>query len=152
MQFRGSTNMLLLLLIPLLLLPLLSLPLPRVEAGKNTSTVIPASRKRRRKGNAVVSDKTVMHRYEPSVTGHWQITLQITDPSSLQREHPKIKSKATVRQKKGIRKSWSLTLEGCPTPRWISLLTVGHNINSTLSLLILLLPILLLIIQHLNDG
>jgi hypothetical protein len=31
------------------------LPLPRVEAGKNTSTVIPASRKRRRKGNSVVS-------------------------------------------------------------------------------------------------
>jgi hypothetical protein len=29
---------------------------PRVEAGKNTSTVIPASRKRRRKGNPVVLD------------------------------------------------------------------------------------------------
>jgi hypothetical protein len=29
--------------------------LPRVEAGKNTSTVIPASRKRRQKGNPVVS-------------------------------------------------------------------------------------------------
>jgi hypothetical protein len=29
-------------------------PTPRVEAGKNTSTVIPASRKRRRKGNPVV--------------------------------------------------------------------------------------------------
>jgi hypothetical protein len=27
--------------------------LPRVEAGKNTSTVIPASRKRRRKGNRI---------------------------------------------------------------------------------------------------
>jgi hypothetical protein len=26
---------------------------PRVEAGKNTSTVIPASRKRRRKGNRI---------------------------------------------------------------------------------------------------
>jgi hypothetical protein len=33
--------------------------LPRVEAGKNTSTVIPASRKRRQKGNPVVSGKTV---------------------------------------------------------------------------------------------
>jgi hypothetical protein len=28
-----------------------------VDAGKNTSTVIPASRKRRRKGNPVVSDE-----------------------------------------------------------------------------------------------
>jgi hypothetical protein len=28
--------------------------LPRVEAGKNTSTVIPASPKRRQKGNPVV--------------------------------------------------------------------------------------------------
>jgi hypothetical protein len=27
--------------------------LPRVEAGKNTFTVIPASRKRRRKGNRI---------------------------------------------------------------------------------------------------
>jgi hypothetical protein len=30
-----------------------------VEAGKNPSTVIPASRKRRQKGNAVVSGETV---------------------------------------------------------------------------------------------
>jgi hypothetical protein len=30
-----------------------------VEAGKNSSTVIPASRKRRQKGNPVVSDETV---------------------------------------------------------------------------------------------
>jgi hypothetical protein len=33
--------------------------LPRVEAGKNASTVIPASRKRRQKGNPVVSGETV---------------------------------------------------------------------------------------------
>jgi hypothetical protein len=33
--------------------------LRRVEAGKNTSTVIPASRKRRQKGNPVVSGETV---------------------------------------------------------------------------------------------
>jgi hypothetical protein len=41
---------------------------PPVEAGKNTSTVIPASRKRRRKGNPVVSDETVMYGYESSAT------------------------------------------------------------------------------------
>jgi hypothetical protein len=39
-----------------------------VEAGKNTSTVIPASRKRRRKGKPVVSGKTVMYGYESSTT------------------------------------------------------------------------------------
>jgi hypothetical protein len=33
--------------------------LPHVEADKNTSTVIPASRKRRQKGNPVVSGETV---------------------------------------------------------------------------------------------
>jgi hypothetical protein len=32
--------------------------LPRAEAGKDTSTVIPASRKRRQKGNPVVSGET----------------------------------------------------------------------------------------------
>jgi hypothetical protein len=32
--------------------------LPRVEAGKNTSTVIPASRKRRQERNPVVSGET----------------------------------------------------------------------------------------------
>jgi hypothetical protein len=40
----------------------------RVEAGMNTSTVIPASRKRRRKGNPVVSGETVMYGYESSST------------------------------------------------------------------------------------
>jgi hypothetical protein len=39
-----------------------------VEASKNTSTVILASRKRRRKGNPVVSDETVMYGYESSET------------------------------------------------------------------------------------
>jgi hypothetical protein len=33
--------------------------LPRVEAGKNISTVIPASRKRRQKGNPIVSGDKV---------------------------------------------------------------------------------------------
>jgi hypothetical protein len=36
-----------------------------VEAGKNTSTVVPASRKRRRNGNPV---DTVMYGYESSAT------------------------------------------------------------------------------------
>jgi hypothetical protein len=41
---------------------------PRVEAGKNTSTVIPTSHKRRRNENPVVSDETVMYGYESSAT------------------------------------------------------------------------------------
>jgi hypothetical protein len=40
-----------------------NIKLPRVEAGKNTSTVIPESRKRRRKGNPVVSDEVLMYGY-----------------------------------------------------------------------------------------
>jgi hypothetical protein len=36
--------------------------LSRVEAGKNTSTVVPARRKRRQKGNTV-SDETVKYSY-----------------------------------------------------------------------------------------
>jgi hypothetical protein len=39
-----------------------------VEVGKNTCTVIPASRKRRRKGNLVVSGETVIYGYESSAT------------------------------------------------------------------------------------
>jgi hypothetical protein len=48
--------------------PVLSSESPRVEAGKNTSTAVPASRKRRRKGNPVVSDEAVMYGYESSAT------------------------------------------------------------------------------------
>jgi hypothetical protein len=39
-----------------------------VEAGKNTSTVIPASHKKPRKGNPVVSGETVMYGHESSAT------------------------------------------------------------------------------------
>jgi hypothetical protein len=42
--------------------------LTRAEAGKNTSAVISASRKRRRKGNPVVSEETVMYGCESSAT------------------------------------------------------------------------------------
>jgi hypothetical protein len=40
----------------------------RVVAAKNTSIVIPASRKRRWKGNPVVSDETVMYGYQSSAS------------------------------------------------------------------------------------
>jgi hypothetical protein len=51
------------------MIPFISLfAIPCVEAGKNISTVIPASRKRRRKGNPVITDETVMYDYESSAT------------------------------------------------------------------------------------
>jgi hypothetical protein len=57
-----------------------------VEAGKNTSTVILASRKRRRKGNPVVSDETVMYGYESSAT------------LTTDRLHYKLQSRPLVRE------------------------------------------------------
>jgi hypothetical protein len=50
------------------ILELLNFHIPRVETGKITFTVIPASRKRRRKGIPVVSGETVMYGYESSAT------------------------------------------------------------------------------------
>jgi hypothetical protein len=94
---------------------------PRMEAGKNTSTVIPASRKRWRKGNSVVSDETVMYGYEFSmILTTDRLHYKLTDPSSHQRRCPKMKSKAIFRQKKGKRKIWSWAPKGCPTPVVIS--------------------------------
>jgi hypothetical protein len=57
-----------------------------VEAVKNTSTVIPASRKSRRKGNPVVSDETVMYDYESSAT------------LTTDRLHYKLKTRPFVRE------------------------------------------------------
>jgi hypothetical protein len=60
----------------------------------------------------------------------WPLTYCSTNCKSRQRVRPKSKSKATVRQKRGKRKIWSWVPNGCPTPRHIVRLTVGHNINS----------------------
>jgi hypothetical protein len=62
---------------------------------------------------------------------HSHVALQIADPSTRHRGRPKTKSKAIVRQKKEKRNIWSWARKGCPTPRWIGRLIVGHNINST---------------------
>jgi hypothetical protein len=70
---------------------------PRVEAGKDTSTVIPASRKRRRKRNPVVSDERVMHGYESSAT-------QTTD-----RLHYKLQTRPLVREGAPRRKAKQLS-------------------------------------------
>jgi hypothetical protein len=75
---------------------------PRVVAGKNTSTVIPANRKRwwERESSSLRWDSNVWL-WVLRDSDHWQISLQITDPSSRQRERPKTKSKAIFQQKKG---------------------------------------------------
>jgi hypothetical protein len=86
----------------------------RVETGKNTSTVIPASRKRRRKGNPVVPDETVMYGYESSATLTTDRLHYKLQTRPLVRES---KSKAIVRQKKGKSKTWSWAPKGWPTPR-----------------------------------
>jgi hypothetical protein len=62
---------------------------------------------------------------------HWQIALQIADPSSRQRGRPERKSKAIVRQKKEKRKIWAWVPKGCPTSRRIGRLTISHNNYST---------------------
>jgi hypothetical protein len=72
--------------------------LPLVREGKNTSTVIPSSRKRRRKGNPVVSDETVIYGYESSATLTCTTNYRA---SSRQRGRPKKKRKAIVRPKNG---------------------------------------------------
>jgi hypothetical protein len=78
---------------------------PRLVAGKNISTVIPASRKRRWKGISVVSDETVMYGYESSRTLtidrlHYKLqTLLLVREGA-----PKTKSKAIFRQMKGKNK------------------------------------------------
>jgi hypothetical protein len=82
---------------------------PRVEAGYSTSTVIPAGRKRRWKGNPAVSDETA-----------------ITTRPVVREGAPGQRAK----QPSGNRKIWSWAPKGCPTPRRIGQLTVGH-INST---------------------
>jgi hypothetical protein len=107
--------------------PVLSSESPRVEAGKNTSTVIPASRKRQRKGNPVVSDEAVnVCLWVLRDSDHWQLALQITDSSSRQRGLPK-----QLSGKRKEKKNLVMASKGCPTPRLIGRLTVGHNINST---------------------
>jgi hypothetical protein len=57
-----------------------------VEADKNTSTIIPASCKRRQNGNPVVSDETVMYGYDSSATlttDRLRYKLQTRKPQGL---------------------------------------------------------------------
>jgi hypothetical protein len=68
---------------------------------------------------------------------HWQIALQITDPSSRQRGRPKAKGKAIFRQKKGKNEIWSWAPKGCQTPRPTDWLTVSRKVTSTSTIIIL---------------
>jgi hypothetical protein len=102
---------------------------PRVEAGWNTSTVIPVSRKRRQKKNSV-SDETVMYGYEPSTTlatdrFHYKLqTCPLVRKGAPRRR---------ARQLSGKRKKKNLIMgpKGVSDTKTDRRLTVGHNINST---------------------
>jgi hypothetical protein len=93
--------------------------IPRVEADKNTSTVIPANRKRRRKGNPVVSDETVMYGYRFSATLttdrlHYKLqTRPLVREGAPRRRAKKFSGKSKVKSK-----IWSWALKGCPIPRY----------------------------------
>jgi hypothetical protein len=79
--------------------------IPRVEAGKNTSTVFLVIRKRRRKGNPGVSDETIMYGYESS--GLLPLTFCTTNYRpvlSSERVTPGRKAKQFFGKKKGKRK------------------------------------------------
>jgi hypothetical protein len=66
---------------------------PPVETGKNTFTIISVSRKRRRKGNPVVSDETVMYGYESPAT------------LNIDRLHYKLQTRPLVRKGAPSRRS-----------------------------------------------
>jgi hypothetical protein len=99
--------------------PVFSSECPRVEAGKNTSTVIPASRKRRRKGNPVVSHETVMHGYESSATLatdrlHYKLhTRLLVRKGAQRREGKQFSGKRKEKEKSGHKPprglSWDIT-------------------------------------------
>jgi hypothetical protein len=55
--------------------PFLSSESPRVEAGNNTSTVIPASRKRRQKGNPTSSSHIYIYIYIFSQLAYSKVIL-----------------------------------------------------------------------------
>jgi hypothetical protein len=69
-------------------------------SGCNTSTVIPASRKRRQKGNPVVSDETVMYANESSAT------------LTTDRLHYKLQTRPLVREGAPRRRAKQLPAKG----------------------------------------
>jgi hypothetical protein len=101
----------------------------RVEAGKSISTVIPASLKRRQKGNPVVSGETVMYGYESSATLTTDRLHYKLQTRPLQRGRPKTKNKAIFRQKKGKSKMWSCALHQDRLTSWP---TVSCKVTSTI--------------------
>jgi hypothetical protein len=89
-----------------------------VEAGKNTSTVIPTSRKRRRKGNPVVSDERVMYGYESSAyltTDRLHYKLQ-TCPLVREGTPERRANQFSGKIKEKVKSSHGPP-KGCPTPR-----------------------------------
>jgi hypothetical protein len=97
--------------------------------GKNASTVIPASRKRRRKENPVVSDETVMNGYESSATVTTDRLPYKLQTRPLVREGAPRNCPAKERKKKNVAmslKGVSDTKTDRPTDR-----RSQHRLNST---------------------
>jgi hypothetical protein len=89
---------------------------------------IPASRKRRWKGNPVSGDwGSKVRLCVLSGTDQGMTALKFTDPSSHQRGCPMERKESNCQAKKI--KIWSGGPERCPTPRWNGQLTAAHKIN-----------------------
>jgi hypothetical protein len=71
-----------------------------VEAGKNIFTVMPESRKRRQKGNLVVSDETVIYDYESFAT------------LTTDRLHYKLQTRPLVREGASKRRAMKCPIKG----------------------------------------
>jgi hypothetical protein len=110
----------------------------------NTSIVLPASRKSRRKGNPVVSDETVMYGYESSATMttdrlHYKLqTRPLVREAAPRRREKHLSGKKEEEWKKKIR-SWAP--KGCTTPRHTDCLTVSRKVTSTSTYTVLVIPI-----------
>jgi hypothetical protein len=100
---------------------------PSVEAGKNTCTVIHASRKRRRKGNPVVSDE-IGYGYESSATLTTDRLHYKLQTRPLVREGaPRRRAKEFSGKRREEVKSGHGPQKGFPTPRYTDWLIVGRK-------------------------
>jgi hypothetical protein len=93
-------------------------------------TSFPASRKRRRKGNPVVSDETVTYGY-PRI---WPLTLRYKlQIRPLVREGPQDEEQSNFPAKEREKKIWAWAPKECPTPRHTDCLAVNRKETSTSS-------------------
>jgi hypothetical protein len=84
--------------------------------------------------------RNVMYGYESSATLTTDRLHYKSQSRPLVREGvPRRRAQELSGKKKAKWEIWSWAPKGCPTPRWISRLTVGHNINSRVIIQVTLL-------------